>query len=101
MMAEPTEDNETVEPYRCVNMGAAFLEGINLGFIMGMLDEKVITEDLGPYTFEGKKLDATKRHAAALNSEINVFEEMYKTRYRPERPNFFDVLEKEEAPLQL
>lgn len=63
---------------------AAFLEAINLGFMLSDIRKKKFEEG----SEEDKKVRNTSQRMNILSSEIDKFEEVFSVKYRPERPDF-------------
>ncbi|MGQ0527885.1 MAG: hypothetical protein ACT4OY_07675 [Alphaproteobacteria bacterium] len=70
---------------------AAFLEGVQLAFMVGTNDEKMKMEMLDPKSEAGKQTKEARRRIARLNTEIMSFERQFQVHYRPERPDFQQV----------
>ncbi len=71
---------------------AAFLEGIQLAFTVGMNKEKLKAKKIEPASPEAKHAHEGERRLDLLLSDINRLEENYKVNYRPERPEFRLIL---------
>jgi hypothetical protein len=73
---------------QCLMISANFLEGIQLAFTLGTIQEKI---KLGAFARKGKEerqlLDGRQR-LLRLEADIRNIEEGYKVRYRPEKPSF-------------
>ena len=76
---------------QCMVTASAFLEGIQLAFMVGMNREKPPRHDRA--LLRRRKNDAScKRALSQLNSAIAHLESMYDVFYRPERPEFQQIL---------
>lgn len=97
-----TTFNFTAKEYRgkevtvpqCLSVAAAYLEGIQLAFNVGMGRRKIefglIKEDE-----DVKRIDDGEKRLGRLNMAILQFDQMLNVSYRPDRPDFFT--HKEEA----
>lgn len=85
-------DPKPAEPHICMNMCAAFLEGIQLAFTVGKLNYAVEANQLTKASAEYRQAQAAQRRIGRLNSEIKNYENMYDATYRPEQPDLFMVI---------
>ncbi|MCD8498065.1 MAG: hypothetical protein LRZ85_08325 [Alphaproteobacteria bacterium] len=67
---------------------AAFLEGIQLAFMIGMNNEKIRLGIIERFSHEEKQTREARRRLSRLNAEIANLESACDVRYRPERPEF-------------
>ncbi|MGB4107176.1 MAG: hypothetical protein WBK55_05200 [Alphaproteobacteria bacterium] len=72
--------------------GAAFLEGIQLAFSVGMNGEKIKRGIIARHSPEEKQTRESEIRLGRLNSEIANLETTFDVRYRPEKPEFPKVL---------
>ncbi len=77
----------------CLNVCAAFLEGIQLAFRGGFLKNKIAVEDLKISSDEARSLTKILERMKQLNIELRTSEKINDIHYRPERPDFFDLLD--------
>lgn len=92
------EDKGSVIPVsQYLSAAAAFLEGIQLCFMIGMTAEKLNYEMIGKNSDEAKQADDARTRIAQLQAAITQFENTLSVSYRPERPNFHDLIEDAEA----
>ena len=77
-----------VRPSQCLTAAAAFLEGIQLAFLVGMTKQKLRYELIEASSDDARKGDAASHKLGRLNSAIAQFENMLNVNYRPDRPNF-------------
>ncbi len=82
---------------QCIGAAAAFLEGIQLAFMIGMNEEKIKIGKIARHTKEEKQTQEARVRLSRLNSEIATLEGAYDVRYRPERPEFQDILTEAES----
>jgi len=80
------------EPHTCLNMSAAFLEGIQLAFTVGRLNAIVESRGLLRTSPEAKQAQAAQMRIGRLNAEIKNYDNMFDIKYRPERPDLFEVV---------
>lgn len=86
-IAEPGEDAPVSVP-QCLVVAAAYLEGIQLSFHIGMTNEKLRQGKINRYSEDDRKADSARRRLGRLNAEIRTFENALQVRYRPEKPEF-------------
>ncbi len=78
----------------CMTVAAAFLEGIQLAFQVGMGLTKLRYGILPGGTDDAKRFEEGEKRMARLKIAILQFEQTVDMTYRPERPDFFDILDK-------
>ena len=91
-IAEVKNAENPLNPAQCLTIGASFLEGIHLGFTIGRANERLRLNEINRYGEEDKKADSSRKRLARLNAEIKSFENNYMVNYRPERPEFPQVV---------
>lgn len=77
---------------QCLGTCAAFLEGIQLAFMIGMNEEKIKLGIIERQSSEEKQTREARRRLGRLNAEIANLEGAFEVRYRPEKPEFQHVL---------
>ncbi len=82
-----------VKVSQCLTVSAAFLEGIQLAFQVGMGSEKRKYDLIETGSEDDKRITAGEKRLARLNSAVNQFEQMLDVSYRPERPNLFEMVD--------
>lgn len=85
-----------VRPSSCLSASAAFLEGIQLAFQVGMIRQKIRYELVGKSSEEAHKGEDAAQKLYRLNAAITQFEGMYEVRYRPDKPDFKNMVEEAE-----
>ena len=80
-------------PHICLNMCAAFLEGIQLAFLVGRLKALIRNKNLSKSSEESRQMTSASRRIGRLNSEIKSYENTFEVRFRPERPDMFQIIE--------
>jgi hypothetical protein len=89
--AHKHRDKEVKIP-QCLSVAAAYLEGIQLAFNVGMGKRKIEFDLLDDEAEQKKILDGEKR-LGRLNAAILHFDQMLNVTYRPDRPDFFTHME--------
>jgi hypothetical protein len=77
---------------QCLGAGAAFLEGIQIAFMVGMNGEKIKRGIIARHSQEEKQTREAARRLGRLNAEIVNLESTFEVRYRPEKPEFGQML---------
>lgn len=83
----------SVRPSSCLSASAAYLEGIQLAFQIGMIRQKVRLELIAKNSEEAHKGEDAAHKLGRLTAAINQFESMYDVRYRPDKPDFKSMVE--------
>jgi len=78
----------SVSVSQCLVVAAAYLEGIQLSFHIGMTNERLRQGKIIRYGEDDRKADSARRRLGSLNAEIRNFENTLNVRYRPEKPEF-------------
>jgi hypothetical protein len=85
---------ETVLPEHIgFELAADFLEGIQLSVTSAFTEQQIKNKKIQPLSPEAKKMHASFKRIGRLNASISAFENMYAIKYRPERPDFTQILE--------
>jgi hypothetical protein len=77
---------------QCLAAAAAYLEGVQLAFLVGMNHEKIKLGIIERFSEEEKKTKEARSRLSRLAGEIANLESAYDVRYRPERPKFQHIL---------
>lgn len=85
-------NKHTLNIPQCLGAAAAFLEGIQLAFMIGMNEEKLRTGKIARNSQEDRQTREARQRLARLNAEISGLESACEVRYRPERPDFQHIL---------
>lgn len=85
---EPTN----VLPVYCLNIGAAFLEGLQLSYTAGIAKDKKRLLMIEKYSLEEKQLQAVIARIGELNLELKGFENRLSIKFRPEKPEFSETI---------
>jgi hypothetical protein len=75
-----------------ISMAAAFLEAINLQFVVKNLQLKLKRGEIAKVSKEANQLRVGTARLVALDKGIASFEEIYAVKYRPEKPQFFNTV---------
>lgn len=73
---------------QCLSVSAAFLEGIQLAFQVGMIKQKTLYELIDPGSEEATRGREASQKLGRLNGAVQQFENLLEVVYRPERPQF-------------
>lgn len=77
-----------VKPSQCLSAAAAFLEGIQLCFLIGMTNIKTTYDLIEPLSEEARKGRDAVQKLGRLKTAISQFEQLLDVSYRPDRPEF-------------
>lgn len=77
----------------CMTVAAAFLEGIQLAFQVGKEKTKLRYGLIDPKSDDARKLADSEKRMARLKTAISQFEQLADVTYRPERPDFFVMMD--------
>lgn len=91
--------SKPADPTHCLNMTGAYLEGIQLAFTVGRLNVMIESRKLSKTSPEAKQAQAAQLRIGRLNAEIKNYENMFDLKYRPERPDLFNVIRDTESVL--
>jgi len=72
-----------------IEAAAAYLETLNLRFIINQLEEKIRKGEIRQNAPEAARIKPAIARQADLNKEIFAFEEIYGVQYRPHKPDLF------------
>jgi hypothetical protein len=85
-----------IKPSQCMSVSAAFLEGIQLAFFIGMTNMKIYYELIEKSSDEARKSRDASSKLARLNGAISQFENYGDVLYRPDRPDFPAMIDEAE-----
>lgn len=83
-----------------LSASAAFLEGIQLAFLVGMNEEKIRRSLIERHSVEEKQTREARQRIGRLNGEIASLEGTFEVRYRPEKPDFMRIVGESEKLAQ-
>lgn len=78
---------------QCLSVSAAFLEGVQLAFQVGMIKQKQLFEMVDPGSPEVERARESSEKLGRLNGAIQQFENLADVHYRPERPDFAEMID--------
>jgi len=81
---------------QCLTVSAAFLEGIQLAFLVGLTNKKVAYDLIDAKSEEGMKAREASQKLGRLNGAVAQFENLLDVSYRPDRPNFAVMIDEAE-----
>ncbi|PJB73038.1 MAG: hypothetical protein CO093_01540 [Alphaproteobacteria bacterium CG_4_9_14_3_um_filter_47_13] len=84
------------KPSQCLTVAAAFLEGIQLAFLVGMSKQKLKFGLIDPLSEAAHKSEAASHKLGRLNTAIAQFENLLHVSYRPDRPQFSEMINEAE-----
>lgn len=86
--ARPGDGKGKVNIPQAMGAAAAFLEGVQLAFTIGMDNEKIVIGIIERFSREEKRAREAKERLKRLSNEIINLEKSHNVRYRPEKPDF-------------
>lgn len=89
----PSSEGEQPNFTQCLLVAAAFLEGVQLSFTIGVSDAKLKLGLIPNDSPEAEKASDSRRRIQTLSKEISYLEDAYEVQYRPERPSFAQIIE--------
>jgi hypothetical protein len=90
--ATPKKVGQAINIPQCLGAAAAFLEGVQLSFLVGMNTEKIRIGIIERFSKEEKQTREGRQRLSRLSSEISNLESAFEIRYRPERPEFHHLM---------
>jgi hypothetical protein len=90
--ATPKKVGQAINIPQCLGSAAAFLEGVQLSFLVGMNTEKIRIGIIERFSKEEKQTREGRQRLSRLSSEIANLESAFEIRYRPERPEFHHLM---------
>lgn len=90
--ANPKKPGQVVKIPQCLGAAAAFLEGVQLAFMVGMNTEKIRIGLIERFSKEEKQTREARQRLSRLSGEISNLEDAFEIRYRPERPEFHHIM---------
>ncbi len=82
---------------QCLSVSAAFLEGIQLAFQIGMIKQKQLYELVDNNSLDSEKARESSQKLGRLNGAVQQFEQLAEVNYRPERPDFSAMIDEAQA----
>jgi hypothetical protein len=87
------EANDTIDPHYGLLIAADYLEAIQLSVTTGFVQAQIHSGKIRETSPLAKKALAAYKRIGRLNQSIQGFENQFDIRYRPERPDFMEILE--------
>lgn len=95
--AVPSERSKRpIHAHTTLTVAAAFLEGIQLSFQVGLMNRKAEFKLIEKYSDEDRKHKRSTNRLANLNRAIGSYESHFDVHYRPDRPTFNEMVKKAE-----
>jgi len=91
LTARPKGDGEVVIS-QALTVTAAFLEAVQLAFVVGTIHQKIDSEVISKGSKEAQKAVDANNWLTRLNKAVLQFESKLDVHYRPERPNFLKMI---------
>ncbi len=88
IIAKKRKGGETVKASTILTLCAAFLEGVQLSFLVGMLNKKISLDLIKKNSEEYRKAKRSEDRLNSLNRSAETIESKYSISYRPDKPNF-------------
>lgn len=86
--ARTKKEGDALNIPQCLGSAAAFLEGVQLAFLVGMNIEKIRIGIIERFSKEEKQTHEGRQRLNRLTAEISSLETAFDVRYRPEKPEF-------------
>lgn len=98
LQMEQRDDEEERNPRKVgvhdgLAIAADFLEAIQLSVTTGFIQRQMDAGKINPQSPQGRKAQSAMTRIGRLNQSVIGYENMFNIRYRPERPEFIDILE--------
>lgn len=88
-----TSPQSAIQAHHGLVMAADFLEAIQLAVTTGFVQSQINIGKIRDASPAGRKAKAALKRIGRLNQSILSFESLYAVRYRPEKPDFTEILE--------
>lgn len=89
--AFPKEEGKAVNIPQIMAASAAFLEAVQLAFMVGMNNVKIVMGIIERFSTAEKQTREAKQRLGKLITEISNMEATHDIRYRPEKPSFSEI----------
>lgn len=89
-----------VKPSQCLSAAAAFLEGVQMAYIVGMTRKKLQFDLIETFSPDAKQGEEAAQKLARLRGAIDQFENLLEVSYRPGRPDFSELVTQAETRAQ-
>jgi hypothetical protein len=84
--------NRPIQAHTTLTVAAAFLEGIQLAFQVGLLNRKQKFKLIEKFSDEDRKYKRSKSRLDNLDRAISNYEQSFSVNYRPDRPTFKEMV---------
>ena len=81
---------------RAMNASAAFLEGLQLAFMVGTNNEKIVQGTIKRHGPEHRQTKEAQGRLVQLSNELASIENVFEVNYRPEKPEFNNIIREAE-----
>lgn len=92
MVEKDAKQDYAFKPIDMLIRSADFLEIIQLSFSVGIIEAKISLNLLEKSGKDSKKMKDALKRIESLRQMIDIFEDQYKVRYRPEKPNLKEIV---------
>ncbi len=89
---KPADKSKKLNVAQGLGTAADFIEGVQMAYLIGVHNEKLRQELVEQYSDEDKQAVEARKRLAQIDSLIDSMENRFKVRYRPERPNFEQMI---------
>ncbi len=86
------KSKDPINTAQCLASAAAYLEGVQLAFLVGMNHEKIRLGIIERFSEEEKQTREARARLSRLAGEIGNLEDAYDIHYRPDKPEFQHIL---------
>lgn len=90
--AEPLTPAKRISPVDCLNMNAAFLEGLQLAYTIGKINDQVKLSILKKFSTEEKQAESGLARLEEISVELDNYANNMKLKFRPEKPEFSQAI---------
>jgi len=94
--ALPKGDQKHVHPHTILSVAASFLELIQMGFFVGLMNKKQEYDLIEKFSTDYKHHKRAQERLANLGRAIDSFDNMFDVKYRPERPLIKEIVQEAE-----
>lgn len=89
---KPIDSSTRINALQILSSSADFLEGVQLSFLIGENTVKLQKGVIQKYSKEDKQTQHARDRLNQLSINIDTMEKRYQVRYRPERPDFGQII---------
>lgn len=88
--------NKAIHAHTTLTVAAAFLEGVQLAFHVGMMNKRYEFRLLEKFSDDDRHYKRATSRLNNLGRAIGSYENQFNVTYRPDKPSFTDIVEKSE-----